>query len=362
MKSTDNNRLGFIDWTRGVATLIMLQGHVFHSFTSTELRESGPYIISQFVGGMPPAVFLFLTGVTLAFLMDGGERKGLSTSTRLQAALQRAGYLLGIAFLFRLQLWSFAWGQSPFTDLLRVDILNCMGVAIAVLAVMSLFTTRERVRLCAILGVAIACAAPLVSQLDWSGVPATVKQYIAPDLAAFGFFPWAAFLAFGMSAGSILRLAQREEMHRVMQWSAIMGFALVLAGQYFGNLPYSLYRNSDFWLNSPALVFIKLGAILLGLCFAYLWTTYAAPQGWSWVRQLGTTSLLVYWLHTELVYGRWLGFWKEKLSIGQAAVLAVVIIAVMLGLSFIKTLLRNWRQSTGPMAYPAPEVPRVSGD
>jgi fucose 4-O-acetylase-like acetyltransferase len=227
---------------------------------------------------------------------------------------------------------------------------------------MSLFTTRERLRLCAILGVAIACAAPLVSQLDWSGVPAPVKQYIAPDLAAFGFFPWAAFLAFGMSAGSILRLAERDDMNRVMQWTAITGFALVLAGQYFGNLPYSLYRNSDFWLNSPALVFIKLGAILLGLCFAYLWTTHAAPQGWSWVRQLGTTSLLVYWLHTELVYGRWLGFWKEKLSIGQTAVLAVMIIAVMLGLSFIKTLLQNWRQSTGPMAYPAPEVPRVSGD
>ena len=38
--------------------------------------------------------------------------------------------------------------------------------------------------------------------------------------------------------------------------------------------------------------------------FAFLWTRYGARDGWSWVRQFGTTSLLVYWVHIELVYGR----------------------------------------------------------
>ena len=35
---------------------------------------------------------------------------------------------------------------------------------------MAVFRTVERVRLCAILGVAIAAASPLASQIDWSGV------------------------------------------------------------------------------------------------------------------------------------------------------------------------------------------------
>ena len=33
------------------------------------------------------------------------------------------------------------------------------------------------------------------------------------------------------------------------------------------------------------------------------------------MRQFGTTSLLVYWVHIELVYGRWLYFWKDSLSV-----------------------------------------------
>src|SRR5437764_14960114 len=100
-------RLEYLDWVRGLAALIMLQGHVFHSYLKPELKESGPYLLSQFAGGMPPAVFLFLTGATLAFLMDSTERKGLGPLERVTASLRRAGYLFALAFAFRLQLWIF---------------------------------------------------------------------------------------------------------------------------------------------------------------------------------------------------------------------------------------------------------------
>lgn len=69
------SRLAFIDWTRGLAAVIMIQGHTFDSFTATGLRKDGPFMLSQFLGGMPPAFFLFLTGVTFSFLMDSQERQ-----------------------------------------------------------------------------------------------------------------------------------------------------------------------------------------------------------------------------------------------------------------------------------------------
>ena len=74
---TSSYRLEYLDWVRGLGAVIMLQGHVFHSFLRPELKTTGAYTLSQFVGGMPPALFLFLTGVTLAFLMDSTERKGM---------------------------------------------------------------------------------------------------------------------------------------------------------------------------------------------------------------------------------------------------------------------------------------------
>jgi uncharacterized membrane protein len=334
-------RLAFLDWARGLAAVTMLNGHAFHAFTRTDLREGGPYVITQFIGGMPPAVFLFLLGVTLAFQMDSSERKGAGAASRVLIAARRAGYLFAVAFLFRLQLWVFGLPTSPWTDLLRVDILNCMGLGIAVMSIMAVFSTADRVRLSAALGLAIAGLAPLVSQLDWTGAPAVAKAYIAPDPFSFGFFPWAAFVAFGLSAGSIIRLLSPDQFDRTAQWSALAGFGLVLAGQYCSAFPYSLYPKSEFWIDSPWLILIKTGAVLLLLSFAYLWTRHSAGS-WSWMRQFGVTSLLVYWVHIELVYGRWFWFWREGLTVAQVMACSAALVVVMLFLSLARTQWRNW--------------------
>ena len=353
-----------MDWLRGVGGIIMLQGHAFHSFLKPDLRGGAAYMFSQFFGGMPPAIFLFLTGVTLAFLMYSFERKGVAGRRRITGTLRRAGYLFGIAMLLRVQLWLFSW-PSPWTNLLKVDILNCMGFGIALMAAMALFTTAQRVRICAALGLLIAGLSPLVTQMSWLGVPGIVKAYIAPDYNSFSFFPWAAYLAFGMSAGSLIRLLKQEHYDRAMQWAALLGVGMILGARYFANLPFSIYPKSEFWLDSPAQVLIKLGVILVILAAAYVWTQYgAAGAGWSWVRQFGTTSLLVYWVHIELVYGRWLPWCKNNLDGWQTVLAAAVLIGLMLLLATAKTYrkdiaayVRGWLWS-----WPGAKADRVPAD
>ena len=355
------SRLMFLDWTRGLAVVIMLQGHVFHSFNRTDLRGGGPFTLSQFMGGIGPAIFLVLTGITLAFLMDGRERQGLGALGRWKASLRRAGYLFMLAFLFRLQLWLFALPQS-WTNLFKVDILNCMGFAIALMSVMAIFTTVERVKLCAVLGAVIAAASPLVSSIDWSWLPPQVSAYFVPSYQYFAFFPWAAFVAFGISAGSALRLAKPEHMNRLMQWGTLLGFALILGGQYFSNVPYSIYPRSEFWLNSPGLIVIKLGVVLLFLAFAFLWTEYAVGTAWSWLRQFGTSSLLVYWVHIELVYGRWFGVAKENLSNVACVICTIVLVVAMLGVSVAWKKRAAFLASVRIPQVWSPSPRRVSGD
>ena len=358
-QTKSSSRLQFLDWARGFGAVIMLQGHTFHSLLRQDLRTSSTFVLSDFVGGMPSAIFLFLTGVTLAFLMDSRERQGAAAGQRVIASLRRAGYILGLAFLVRLQLWVFGLPSSPWTDLLRVDVLNCMGVALGLLSLMAVFRTMERIRLCAILGVAVAAASPLVSQLDWSGVHPLVKAYIVPDYASFGFFPWGAFVAFGVSLGSLIRVASHDELERAMQWVGVIGCALIVVSQRLSDLP-SLYGKSEFWLNSPFMILIKTGVILLIVAFAFLWNKHTAGK-WSWVRQLGASSLLVYWVHIELIYGRWLGFWHSNLTIGQCAVGAVLMIVSMVLLSLAQT---HWAQVREFLASPRrqPEPVRVPGD
>ncbi len=362
LKKNGPGRLAFIDWTRGLAAVIMLNGHVFHSFTKPDLRQDSPFLLTQFAGGMPPAIFLFLVGITLAFLMESRERQGLAPGSRVWSALRRSGYLFGIAFAFRIQLWAFGLPGSSWKDLFKVDILNAMGFAVAVFSVLAVFSTAQRVRLGLVLGLTIAFGAPLVSMLDWTLAPGLVKSYLAPDLLSFGFFPWAAFVAFGISAGSILRLARKDGLDRVMQWAALLGLLLIVGARFCSDLPYTLYEKSDYWLNSPWLVLVKLGVILLLIAAAYLWTQHAAAPGWSWVRQFGTTSLLVYWVHTELVYGRWLWFWKENLTAAQAATASLCVILLMLSLSAIRTYWRSLIPSRLLLGYPVFEPRRVPGD
>ena len=90
------------------------------------------------------------------------------------------------------------------------------------------------------------------------------------------------------------------------------------------------------------MILIKLGVLLWILPFAFLWTRYAANTGWSPVRQLGTTSLLVYWVHIELVYGRWLGSWKEGLDNTQVVAVTAGVIALMLAISVVRTSGKKW--------------------
>jgi hypothetical protein len=325
-------RLEYLDWFRGLAAAIMLQGHVFDSFLRNDLRGGGAFIYSQFIGGMPPAIFLFLTGVTLAFLMHSSERKGLDGGARVRKSLRRAGYLLAIAVAFRVQMFLFGWPGSQKSDLFKVDVLNCMAFTIAVISPMALFKTAERVRHAAVLGLAIAFVSPVISQLDWSAVPEPVRAYIVPDYRYFAFFPWASYLVFGVSAGSLLKSIPAESVERALQWGVLLGGAVIAACAYCANLPFSVYPNAEYWLNSPALPLTKLGVTVIVLAFGYLWTRHTA-ESWSWLRQLGTTSLLVYWVHIELIYGRWLASWKGALTVGQTVAASAALILAMVVLS-----------------------------
>ena len=362
------SRLGYLDWMRGVAAVAMLQGHVFHSFTGKQWREGSAYTLSQFFGGMPPALFLFLTGVTLAFLMDSSEKKALPPLERVIVALRRSAYLFSLAYLFRFQLWLFGWPNSPWTDLLKVDILNCMGLGMASMAVMSVFSTFQRARYSTVLGLLIACASPVVSSLDWSGAPGIIRSYLIPDVNYFSFFPWASFLAFGVAAGSLIRIIPPAAGERFMQWSALMGFGLLLGGGFFFNVPYSLYSKSEFWLDSPGLVLMKLGAILLLMALGFVWNEHVIKGRWNWLLQMGTTSLLVYWVHIELVYGRWFWAWKENLTVGQTTLVSVAIIGLMLALSVARTrwsqwsgrLVRSLKLKRAPLPEPARESTQSS--
>src|SRR4051794_25399375 len=139
-------RFPFLDWMRGLAVVIMIQCHTFNSFTRMDFRDGGSYVLTQFVGGMAAPLFLFMAGGTTAFQMEGLDRREVAPRSRWMMSLRRAGYILAIAFTFRFTNWLFSVPHTSMNELTRVDILNCMGVGMAVLSVASLFGGTARIR------------------------------------------------------------------------------------------------------------------------------------------------------------------------------------------------------------------------
>ena len=225
----------------------------------------------------------------------------------------------------------------------------------ALISFLALFSGVQRVRWAAFTGVMVAVLSPIVSGLDLSAMPVWLRDYIVPGAVNFGIFPWGAFLAFGVAVGSMLPLVERSGWNRVMQWSAICGFGLLLGGQYFSNLPFSVYSNANFWLDSPALISCKMGIAMLLGAGAFLWTEFGS-MGWSWVQQLGTTSLVVYWVHVELVYGKWFKQYHQQFTTWQCLLFAAVLIPAMVALSVaVKRV--QWGQMLRKIGIPVPGKP-----
>ena len=235
-----------------------------------------------------------------------------------------------------------------------------MGLAMAIFAPMAVFTTKERVRLCGVLGILVAVLSPLVSMTGGDSLPWLAKAYFVPSFNAFGFFPWAAFLAFGMAAGSILRVTGKEELQRTMQWAMLLGIVLIIGGQYFSNLPYSHLHEIGLLAGQPWPNGHQAGRVVdncghrvpLGdhgrIALEPVSASLAAPPCWC-------TGFILSWC---MAGGSAPG--KDSLGILQVVVFAVVLIITMTGLSMLRTNWQSVRAFFSPGPLPAPDP--ASGD
>ena len=348
-------RFPFLDWMRGLAVVVMIQCHAFNAFARLDTRDGGPYVLSQFVGGMAAPLFLFMAGMTTAFQIESLARREASPWRRWTAALRRAGYILAIALLFRFTNWVGSYPGGSVQELTKVDILNCMAVALAVFAAAAAFSAEGRLRFALLGAAAVAMLSPVMANLPWDGVPPLLREYLVPGAGRgrFPFFPCASYVGFGIAAGLAVKRAAESRMDRMMQWFVLIAFALIFTNQYFSNLPYSIYPKSNFWTDSPALIFIRTGIILALLAGSYLWTEYGARPVWSWMQTLGKASLLVYWVHVVIVYGGWTKYFRRNMSIPQTALATALLTAMMVGLAAARLWWSARRAARQPKRVPA---------
>jgi predicted acyltransferase len=328
-----SNRLTYLDWMRGLIVLVMLQGHVFDAWVRPQDRTREWFWISQFLGGMPAPVFLFLVGVSLALVLDRMRVKGASAPDRAVKVLRRAGWLLFLAYVFRVEQFLVWYPASQWSDLWKIDTLNCIGLCTLAIGLMSVVFETRRSNLIA-MALATGSAVfltPFIYPLR--GLPSLVQSYLNGNGHSwyFSFFPWAAFAFAGMTFGYVLlesreRIGEPEFFKRV----AVAGITLYAVGAGMSLSRVFEYGFFDYSLTSPHYFFVRLGWILLIVYGAYLWSRRRTAQRWSPLVSLGQASLIVYWLHIEIVYGRPLHNFGQSLEISSAALQLLWLVPLML--------------------------------
>ena len=348
---------------RGLACLLMFQTHCYDSWLGGNARQGTFLMYSHLVGTLPAPLFLFLAGVSFALLIDKLLRKNLSAGEITRTMLRRGAEIFAFGLLFRLQEYMISWGWAPWTDLFRVDVLNTIGISMMLMALacgVALYfasTQKQKQRpalfVTAVLGAAaIALLTPLlwtnwrVSWLSWP-----FESYIngvhnlgTPQPWLFPIFPWTAFAFAGLATGFLLFSDWgRHHSSKTLALFGIAGVGLIAAARWLDHSPTQIYSVYDYWHTSPNFFLMRVGLLLIIAFLSYAWCNWGlGARGFSPLIQLGQTSLLVYWVHIEFVYGRFSILPKQSNSIETASFGLFAIFLMMLALSMLRTRI-DWK-------------------
>src|SRR5260370_32079500 len=87
-------------------------------------------------GALPAALFILLAGVSFALVTEKLREKGIERKTIAKQTILRGGEVFGMGLLFRVQEFALGYPWSPWTDLLRVDVLNILGLSMMLMGVL----------------------------------------------------------------------------------------------------------------------------------------------------------------------------------------------------------------------------------
>ena len=293
----------YIDALRGFAVVLMIMWHSIDAWTLPSSRDSAAFAVIVFLAGWVAPMFLFLAGVAIP--LAGAARISRGASRRQAGwSLQKRGWeIFLIAHLFRVQ--SFLLNPNgQWASILKPDILNILGLGMVGAAFV---WSRSRDLRSLAWGLLAPTALMLFVLTPWSRhwwwpalLHPRLEAYVRPvgNLGQFTLFPTVCYLLAGTLIGAMIAASDPRDV-RAQGRVALAGAGALAVGLVL--TPFATWVTS--WGDSPALFFARAGIITLLLPLAWMLARRLEPGGWHPLVVFGQTSLFVYWVHVELVYG-----------------------------------------------------------
>ncbi len=343
-----------IDWLRGLSVLFMIQCHALFLLTP-ELRAGIWAKRLLKIDSLVAPAFIFSAGFATALLMVRSAASG-TLRQRIPRNLRRIGEVLAVATLVN-------WAWFPLLRepkwLLRMDILQCVGVCLLiVLPVAAALASRPPALLAVsfLLALAVFAVAPLGEQVTGPWATLTNKS----DFAPFPLLPWLGFAWLGAFAGTVAGAWGRAGLARALVLLTGLGIVGTLAADFL----FRLYPPHRFFVSNPAdsaARFAWVCAVLLGL----LWLEGRLPMDAPpsrlrrFIEVFGTSSLSAYFFHEMLLFYRIGGvfsftrFWGDRSGWARYWLL----LAVLIGLTFVLCIAVDWLLARARRVRQAPTPP-----
>jgi len=371
-------RIEGVDVARGVASLIMIQGHAYDGWVDAEGKATAAYALTRLLGSLPLPAFLVLAGAAVTLRVDAARRRGEDPGRVRRAVMKRGAMIVLYGYLANLA-YGLMDGFESIDTLLRADVLHVIGLSIVALAWLGIRDgRRSMLRAAGALFVIPSALCPWLSPLG-AGVDGPLRFAVGlvvdvPGVTLMPFVPLVAWLALG-SLGCSAMLAARAAgtSDAPARWLrrldapgdraldagaptwffgglAAVSLAIAVAA-HFGTgamveaLGGSLTRaHPAVWLNV-----VDLGARgLLVLCVGALISQRIGARAKRLLIRLGQGSLVAYVFHIPFCYGRLGEPLRGRLDMLEATAAVAALMVVSVAAVYARDAAREaWRRRAG---------------
>jgi uncharacterized membrane protein len=353
-------RFLFVDMLRGWALLVMIEVHVFNVLLLPVLKSTNWFSILNFVNGLVAPSFLFISGFAFAISTKGKTHELRKFDYAFWKKLGRilliilAGYSLHLPVLSLRRLMHF-YGHDTLISFYNVDILQCIGIGLLFIFLLKLLIKSDKiynsiVMVSLLLSVLLS---PIIWKTDFTAfmIIPLANYFNAANGSFFPIFPWIGFLLAGvLSCTYYLDARKKNREKSSILKLVIAGIIFAVIGHIFLTPELNIF-NCDHKAN-PLFFLQRLGYVLLllGVCWAYIEKRHTKS---SFVLDVGRESLLVYWLHLQIIYRQFYKTYSFASIFGSkfdiwGCIIATIILAIFM--IIVAKLWGNFKRDYRPIA------------
>lgn len=339
-----------VDLVRVLAMALMIQGHTLDVLMLPSYQSASWYSIWQFFRGFTAPTFLLLSGFSFALATIRRFDDHTAFGPKVFARLRKFAFfvLLGYSMHFPVHsVRDFTYvDANSWQSFLQVDVLQTIGFSLIFLQLLVL-AVRSKARFAAITitgSLLVAFTAPLLwNSTTVNSLPLAIRSALVGSTGSlFPLLPWCSYVLLGAGLGTIYLTAARSS-SLLLKAFVPAGLLLMACGIYSENLSHRIYGELNFWPTTPHLFITRIGFVLAILGLA----TFAVPlmqSSASTLRSLAEESLLVYFVHVDLLYG---SVWNAGLRqyIGSSLTLPQAYLCVIAMISAMTALAFYWNRS-----------------